>query len=163
MSTFVQDYKKLRQARNAVKQEQKRLKIVRESITANCDAGVFSDNLAKMHEFVQVVRDSGNNPNVISEGSRKYRAVSCFYRWVYNVGRVYDGTKYVSDYVDVLGTVPCINVDKDGCAYDEARCEGCSKFAGLVEYQAQKAQVEKAIENRKLAKQQMMSHLLMQK
>ncbi len=160
MSTFIQDYKILKQARKAVKQEKKRLEDVRESITVNCNATVFSDNMAKMHAFIQEVRDSGNDPKVISEGAKKYRSISCFYRWVYDAGRICDGTTYVSDYVDMVGAVPCINLDKDGCFYDEARCEGCPHFAGMIEYQAQKAQVQKAIENKNLAKQQLMSHFL---
>ena len=157
MSTFIQNYKNWKQARKIVKQEKECLDVIRESITANCDADLFSDNLAKMRMFIQEVRDSGNNPDVISNGAKKYRAVSCFYKWVYDIGRVYNGTSYVSDYVDVLGAVPCINVDKDGCSYDEARCEGCPHFSGLIEYQAQKAQVQKAIENCKATKQELFS------
>lgn len=157
MSAFIQDYKKLKQARNDVKQEKKRLEEVRESITANCDAGVFSDNLTKMHMFVQEARDSGNNPDVIRDGFIKYRAVSCFYRWVYNIGR-HDENGYWPDYVDVVGPVACVNVDQKGCSFDEEACAGCEHFAGLIEYQSQKAQFEKSVEKRKKAKQQLLSH-----
>ena len=132
MATLIQDYKNLKQARKIVKQEKARLETVRESITANCDAGVFTDNLAKAHMFVQEVQDSGNNPDVISKGAKKYRAVSCFYRWVYNIGR-HDENGYWPDYVDFVGSVACVNVDQKGCSYDEEKCADCEHFAGLIE------------------------------
>lgn len=153
---LTQDYENWKQARDAVKQEKSRLESIRESITANCDTAVFSDNLAKMHMFVQEVRGAGNNPDVVNRGAKRYRAISCFYRWVYDI----EGNDGKSGYVEVLGPVPCINVDQKGCSYNEEQCEGCKHFAGLVEYQAQKAQLELAIEKRKAAKRKVFSNFM---
>ena len=170
----MQDYKNWKISKKDVRNEKKQLRALRKSMTEVCDSETFSDNVAKTRMFAWVLRNNIGNKDfkdIINKCSQKYRASSCFYKIVFlfeaPLVRVPDS---ISSMVDVYkvkyritsGVISCPNIQTDG-GFDEERCADCAHFKDLIAYQMQKAQFDKAVENRANAKQKMLSHFWKQK
>ena len=154
MTTIIQDFKDLKNARYALKQSKEAVHMYKQNLTQICNEHTWNRNIENENLFnncvplpkdidglFNMVLQVHNNIRIIKEAAEKYRATSCFYKYGKEVKQ-------------------CINFSQNDSLESDVRCNTCPQFMFLKHFQKLNYDAMKKEQEYQVAKQKLLNNFM---